>query len=75
MGAGRGGIVGRYYNIMRLLSFLYIAASHMAHAHYFVCVYMLLVVIYVLLSYTCYFRAVFFSPNIENVRECCKLSE
>ena len=37
-------------NMMKLLSFLYIAASHMVHVHYFSCVYILLVVIYVLLS-------------------------
>ena len=31
---------------MRLFSFLYIAASQMAHVHYFSCVYILLVGIY-----------------------------
>ena len=37
-------------NMMKLFRFLYIAASHTVHVHYFSCVYILLVVIYVLLS-------------------------
>ena len=39
-------------NIMTLISFLYIAASHTTHVHvhFFSCVYTLLVVIHVLLS-------------------------
>ena len=37
-------------NMMKLYSFLYIADSPSVHVHYFSCVYILLVVIYVLLS-------------------------
>ena len=37
-------------NMMKLFSFLYIAASYTAHLHYFSCVCILLVVIYVLFS-------------------------
>ena len=37
-------------NMMKLFSFLYIAASNTVRVHYFSCLYILLVVIYVLLS-------------------------
>ena len=53
--------------VMRLFSLLYhcpIAASHTVHVHYFSCV--MFVVIY-------FNTLIFFSINIENVRECCKV--
>ena len=50
-GVGLGGMeLWVHRNIMKLFSFLYVAASRTAHVHYFSCVYTLLVVIYVLLS-------------------------
>ena len=33
------GVEQRVGNNVRLFSFLYVAASHMAHVHYFSCVY------------------------------------
>ena len=52
---------------MRLFSLLYIAASHTVHVHYFSCV--LLVVIFCM-YYFLGISLVFFSVNVENVREC-----
>ena len=50
-GWGLGGMELRIgSNIIKLFSLLHVAASHTAHAHYFSCVYTLLVIIYVLLS-------------------------
>ena len=71
-GGGGGGIVKLWVgnNVMRLFSFLYIAASHMVHVHYFSCV--LLVVIFCM-YYFLGISLVFFSVNVENVRECWKL--
>ena len=54
--------------VMRLFSLLYIAASHTVHVHYFSCV--LLVVIYIYILNT--LSLIFFSINVENVGECCK---
>ena len=59
---------------MRLISFLYIAAFHTVHVHYFSCV--LLVVISVGEFFVCLFfntlSLIFFSIIVENVGECCK---
>ena len=53
-GGGGGELGGRELwvgsNAMKLFSFLYIAASRMAHVHHFSCLYTLLLVIHVLLS-------------------------
>ena len=57
---GGGGMELRVSNnMMKLFSFLYIAASHTVHLHVYSCVYILLVVVYVLLSVTCYHRCFF----------------
>ena len=54
---GWGGLGGMELwvgsNAMKLFSFLYIAASRMAHVHHFSCLYTLLLVIHVLISWTC----------------------
>ena len=53
---------------MRLFYLLYIAASHTVHVHYFSCV--LVVVIYIYLFFNT-LSLTFFSINVENVGECC----
>ena len=56
-GGGGGGELWVSSNIMNLVVFfLYNAASHTAHVHYFSRVYTLSVVIYVLLSWTRYHK-------------------
>ena len=56
-------------SVMRLFSLLYIAASHTVHVHYFSCV--LVVVIYIYLFFNT-LSLIFFSINVENVGERCK---
>ena len=55
---------------MRLFSLLYIAVSNTVHVHYFSCVLLVVIHIYIIyfLNTLC---LIFFSINVEN-GECCK---
>ena len=72
---GLGGVVllvGN--NVMRLFSFLYTAAPHMAHGHYYVsCI--LSVVIFLCVTLLSMLPLILFSLDFENVRECCKVDQ
>ena len=57
--------------IMRLFSFLYIAASRMAHVHYFfLCIHF--VSFHICITFLNMVPLIFFSLTVKNVRECCK---
>ena len=57
---------------MRLFSFLYTAAIHMAHVHYyFSCI--LSVVMFLYVTLLSMLPLILFSLDIENVTECCKV--
>ena len=65
-------------NIMKLFSFLYLAASHMAHVHHFSCV---CIYIYIASCHNCFVCITFLNmlpsvvvfSHLENTGECCKV--